>query len=201
MADTDNDPPTDSDPVPPGELEADTSREESPDETEDESAEPAARASSAGTDGSGSGESGSGGAEASGSGSDSDSHAGSGGSGSGDSNAASENTTDASGSHREHHGSNPFGKPSEPDDAPPRLSFIQRVRRRLNIYSLAFILIILIAVAIALVTYEQSRRAASNQVKTQGISQSTLEQLANSDATVGSNQTVLNVKSSAIFAG
>jgi cytoskeletal protein CcmA (bactofilin family) len=86
-----------------------------------------------------------------------------------------------------------------PANKPKRL---QRLRRRFNVYTLLFILVIVLAVVISLIAYLQSRHAAkSSHFQTQTLSQSTLEQLANSDVTVGSNQSVLNVKSSAVFAG
>ena len=74
-------------------------------------------------------------------------------------------------------------------------------KHRPNIYLMFFILVILVAATIALIAYRQNKRATNDQIKTQGISKSTLEQLANSDASVGSSHTVLNVKSSAVFAG
>jgi cytoskeletal protein CcmA (bactofilin family) len=58
------------------------------------------------------------------------------------------------------------------------------------------------AMVIIVIAYEQSRHSlASSTLKTQSLSQSTLNQLANSNSTIGSNQYVLNVESSAIFAG
>src|SRR6185312_9984340 len=62
------------------------------------------------------------------------------------------------------------------------------LRRYVNIYTLLFLLVIVVALAIIAIAYHQSRHAAKGtQVKTQGLSQSTLDQLANSDVTVGNN--------------
>ena len=74
-------------------------------------------------------------------------------------------------------------------------------KHRPNIYLMLFILVILVGGIVALVAYRQNKHASNDQINTQGISQSTLEQLANSDVSVGDNHTVLNVRSSAVFAG
>jgi cytoskeletal protein CcmA (bactofilin family) len=86
----------------------------------------------------------------------------------------------------------------EPDEKSKRL---RRLRQRFNIPILLFGLIILVACGIVLVAYLQSKQAPASHPQTQSLSQSTLEQLANSDATVGNNQSILNVESSAVFAG
>lgn len=94
-----------------------------------------------------------------------------------------------------------------PEEQPPpqdkKPGFFKRLSRRLNIYFLLFILILVAAGSIVLVAYLQSRHAAqpTNTIKTQDLTQSTLQKIANSDATVGNNQSVLNVQSSAVFAG
>ncbi len=91
---------------------------------------------------------------------------------------------------------------SEPSKDPPKKSgFLKRLFRRVNIYLLMFIFIVLLAGMIILISYRQNQKPTTDQIKTQGLSQSTLEQLANSDVSVGSKNTVLNVKASAIFAG
>ena len=52
------------------------------------------------------------------------------------------------------------------------------------------------------IAYFQSKSASSTStIKTQNLTQSTLQQVADSDANVGSSQQVLNVLSSAVFAG
>lgn len=74
--------------------------------------------------------------------------------------------------------------------------------RRFNIYLLLFIFILLIAGMIIILAYFQSKKeATTSTLKTQELTQNTLDQVANSDATVGSSQAVLNVQSSAVFAG
>jgi cytoskeletal protein CcmA (bactofilin family) len=86
----------------------------------------------------------------------------------------------------------------EPDKKSKRF---RRLRQRFNIPILLFGLVILIAFGIVIVAYLQSKKSSTSHAQTQSLSQSTLEQLANSDATVGNNQSILNVESSAVFAG
>jgi cytoskeletal protein CcmA (bactofilin family) len=62
--------------------------------------------------------------------------------------------------------------------------------------------VLLLAGAIILLAYLESKKTpSSTSLQTQSLTQSTLNQVANSDATVGSSQSVLNVESSAVFAG
>lgn len=84
-------------------------------------------------------------------------------------------------------------------------SFGKRLLDRLlsfNIYLLLFIFILIVAGIIIFLTYNYSRKqSGENQVNTTSLSQDTLDKLANSDATVGNSGQVLNVQSSAVFAG
>lgn len=92
--------------------------------------------------------------------------------------------------------------PATPEPAPPKVGRLKQLRQRLNIYLLLFAFIILLAVVILAVAYLESRQTSTTgSLQTQNLSQGTLQQLANSDATVGSSQSVLNVESSAVFAG
>lgn len=85
---------------------------------------------------------------------------------------------------------------------PQKSGGIKALLRRFNIYLLFFVFILVIAGIIVGIAYFQSKKAATTStLKTQNLTQSTLEQVANSDATVGSSQEVLNVQSSAVFAG
>lgn len=71
-----------------------------------------------------------------------------------------------------------------------------------NIYLLLFIFILIVAALVIFLTYNYSRKQSQNkQANTTTLSQETLDQLANSDATVGASDQVLNVQSSAVFAG
>ncbi len=89
-------------------------------------------------------------------------------------------------------------------DAPlakPNKSFLQRILGKLNIYLLLFILLLIIAGVIVLVTWLASKNAEKSTVETQTLTSDTLKQLANSDVTVGQPKQVLNVQSNAVFAG
>jgi cytoskeletal protein CcmA (bactofilin family) len=86
--------------------------------------------------------------------------------------------------------------------APPRSGRkLPDLKRRFNIYLLLFILILLIALIIVAIAFLQGHQTKTNRFQTQALTQQTLNQLANGDVTVGSNQSVLNVQSSAVFAG
>lgn len=74
--------------------------------------------------------------------------------------------------------------------------------QKFNVYLVFFIFILVIAGGILTVAYFQSKKASiSSTIKTQTLTQNALQQVASSDATVGSSQQILNVQSSAVFAG
>ncbi len=90
------------------------------------------------------------------------------------------------------------------DDTPSKTkegSFVQRLVKRVNIYFLIFIFLLVLAGGIILVTYLASKKTNSNTIKTQSLSQDAMKQLANTDVTVGQPKQVLNVQSNAVFAG
>ena len=87
---------------------------------------------------------------------------------------------------------------------PQRPSLLHRLWRKLNVYFLLFLLLLLIGIGMIVVFTLKTNKAAP--VKTSGgnsqsLSQNTLQQLANSDVTVGTAKQTLNVASNAIFAG
>lgn len=91
---------------------------------------------------------------------------------------------------------------SSPPPKPAEKKFLKRLGGKANIYPVLFGLVLLIAGIIILIAYLQSQQTPSaDRLKTQNLDQKTLNKLANSDASVGSSQSILNVKSSAIFAG
>lgn len=93
---------------------------------------------------------------------------------------------------------------SKNTDSPPNKpkGGIKNILKKFNIYLLLFVFCLVVAGVIVAVGYFQSQKA-SNQasLKTQNLTQNTLNQVAQSDATVGSSSEVLNVESSAVFAG
>ena len=82
----------------------------------------------------------------------------------------------------------------------PSRSFRDRFRN-VNIYLLVFIFIIVIAVIIIAIAYLQNRKSTTSTIKTQTLTQEDLRQIAATDTTVGNPQQVLNIQSSAVFAG
>jgi hypothetical protein len=85
---------------------------------------------------------------------------------------------------------------------PPKQKGLKNTLKRFNIYLLFFLFILMIAGGIIAVAYFQSKKASTTStLQTQTLTNETLKQVANSDANVGSNQQVLNVISSAVFAG
>lgn len=72
---------------------------------------------------------------------------------------------------------------------------------RFNVYLLLFGFILLLAGGIVLVAYFQSKKATTSTIQSQSLTQSTLKQLASTDVSVGDAKQVLNVQSSAVFAG
>lgn len=93
----------------------------------------------------------------------------------------------------------------QPTGPPPKLPFGKRFVNRLlsfNIYLLMFIFVLVIAGVVVFFSYNYSKKKSGiSTVNTTTLSQDTLDQLANSDTTVGTNSQVLNVQSSAVFAG
>jgi cytoskeletal protein CcmA (bactofilin family) len=72
---------------------------------------------------------------------------------------------------------------------------------RFSVYLLMFAFVILIALMVVVGTYLRSHTKATNKIKSQDLTQSDLNQLAQSDVTVGDAKQVLNVQSNAVFAG
>lgn len=100
----------------------------------------------------------------------------------------------------------PSDRESKPPTAPtpkgPRFAGLKDRLSKVNIYLLVFILVLVAAGVIGTVAYLNSQRASSTvPISAQTLDAKALEQLANTDATVGSANQVLNVQSSAIFAG
>ena len=97
------------------------------------------------------------------------------------------------------------GEPAPSDTLPttkPPTKRWQQLIGHFNIYLLLFVLVLIVAIAIIVAAYLDNKHiSGTSNLSSGSLSQSTLEQLANSDATVGSSSQVLNVQSSAIFAG
>jgi hypothetical protein len=85
----------------------------------------------------------------------------------------------------------------------PKKSLWRRVADHVNIYLLLFILLLMVAIAVTIFAVARSRTetATQLQITSQDLSDSTLDQLANSNANVGSPRQILTVSSNAVFAG
>jgi hypothetical protein len=95
------------------------------------------------------------------------------------------------------------GRLNSQPSAPHKEPLIKRLWHKLNIYLLLFLLLLVTAVAITVVMVLRSKKADPNNqaITSQGLSQDALEQLANSDTTVGSPKQILNIASNAVFSG
>jgi hypothetical protein len=92
--------------------------------------------------------------------------------------------------------------PIAPVAPPKKAGGIKGILKRFNIYLMMFLFILTIAVAVIIVAYFQSQKGdAKATITTQNLNQSALDQLANSDASVGDPKQLLNVQSNAVFAG
>lgn len=83
-----------------------------------------------------------------------------------------------------------------------KLSPFKRVFRKINLYLLIFVLLFVVAGAIALVNFLNSQKApVVPTVASQELTQDALKNLANTDATVGDASQTLTIQGNAIIAG
>ncbi len=95
-----------------------------------------------------------------------------------------------------------------PDSAPKKTDVkaknpIVKFLARFNIYLLLFLLLLLLAVLVSFVSYQKdkSNLAKKENINNQPLSEEVLEQLRQTDVTVGDPKQILSVESNAIFAG
>ncbi len=93
------------------------------------------------------------------------------------------------------------GAADGPAAKPPKEGFLKRLWHKFNVYLLLFILTFIVAVGAVAVLTIKGKQGAQTSIKSQGLSQSALDQLASSDVTVGDAKQILTVQSNAIFAG
>jgi cytoskeletal protein CcmA (bactofilin family) len=84
---------------------------------------------------------------------------------------------------------------------PPKKGGIKALLSRFSIYLLMFVFVLIIAIMVIAVGYFRSQSKPTSQVSSQTLSQNSLNQLANSDVTVGDVKQTLNIQSNAVFAG
>ncbi len=79
---------------------------------------------------------------------------------------------------------------------------LKRFLRKVNVYFLGFILLLIVAGAIALVTFLNGQKAPEDPtVENQALTTEDLKQLANTDASVGNSSQTLNIQGNAVIAG
>lgn len=83
-----------------------------------------------------------------------------------------------------------------------KLSPAKRLFRKVNVYLLIFILLLVVAGIITLVTYLNSTKTpVAPTIESQQLTTDALKQLANTDASVGSSSQTLTIQGNAIIAG
>ena len=98
----------------------------------------------------------------------------------------------------------PAGQPEGSSSGAPKKPKSRKPGDRLkglNIYLIMFIFIMVVALIIVAASYLQSQRSNTAKIKTQTLTQEDLKKVAASDATIGNNQQILTIQSSAVFAG
>ncbi|HSX15737.1 MAG TPA: hypothetical protein VLF40_03015 [Candidatus Saccharimonadales bacterium] len=104
---------------------------------------------------------------------------------------ASETTTNADGTTPA-----PGAKPAKKPNA------IKAFLKRFNVYLLLFLLVVIIAAAVSIVSYLNSKKAPKvPNLTSKNLTQEDLKNLANSDATVGDTGQTLTVQGNAVFSG
>lgn len=83
-----------------------------------------------------------------------------------------------------------------------KISPIKKFFRKVNLYFLIFVLLVVIGGAVTIVNYLNSQKApVEPSIATQQLTQDSLKQLANTDATVGGASQTLSIQGNAIIAG
>ena len=92
--------------------------------------------------------------------------------------------------------------PTPAGPAEKKISPIKRLFKKVNVYLLIFILIVVVAGAIAVVNYLNSQKApVEPTIASQELTEEALKDLANSDASVGGAAQTLTIQGNAIIAG
>lgn len=83
-----------------------------------------------------------------------------------------------------------------------KISPVKKLFRKINLYILIFSLVVVVAGAITIVNYLNSQKAPpAPNIANQKLTESTLKQLANTDATVGNTSQTLTIQGNAVIAG
>ena len=93
------------------------------------------------------------------------------------------------------------GDPVDPNKKPPK-SRLKRIWAAINVYLLIFILLVVLAAIVFVVTYLNSKKEPElPSTALQELTQEDLSEIASGDASVGDPRYVLNIQSDAVFAG
>jgi len=88
------------------------------------------------------------------------------------------------------------------EETEKKLSPIKRFFRKVNVYFLIFFLLVIVAGAVAIVNYLNSQKGSSDSnIAAQNLTQESLKQLANTDASVGNTSQTLTIKGNAVIEG
>lgn len=89
-----------------------------------------------------------------------------------------------------------------PDLPEQKISPIKRFFRKVNVYLLIFVLLVIVAGAFTIVNYLNSQKAPVEPgIDNQSLSSDALKQLANTDASVGATSQTLTIQGNAVIAG
>lgn len=97
------------------------------------------------------------------------------------------------------------GSPTQlPDAGKSRHFSLHSIWSHLNIYLVAFLLLVAVGVIIAVAAYLKNSRqnsVSNNSIATQNLSAQALQQLASNGTTIGDAEHTLNIQSNSVFAG
>lgn len=93
-------------------------------------------------------------------------------------------------------------QPTTNEEPVKKVSPFKQFLRKANVYFLLFLLLIVIATVVAVVTYLNSQKVTPEPtLASQNLTQESLKQLANTDASVGDASQTLTIQGSAVIAG
>lgn len=87
----------------------------------------------------------------------------------------------------------------QPDEK--KVSPLKRFFRKVNLYFLIFLLLVVVAGAIAIISYLNSQNTTEPGIANQTLTQDALKQLANTDATIGNTSQTLTIQGNTVVKG
>ncbi len=93
-------------------------------------------------------------------------------------------------------------KPDTDVSTEKKVSPVKKFFRKINLYFLMFLLIVVVAGIVVIVNFLNSQKVDPEpNIATQGLTESALKQLANNDTTVGNTDQTLTIQGNAVIAG